>query len=88
MSKVKVTVPNRSSPRPFRISYAGAFDGHAKTREGAINAAMRHCVQDGYNKATITHKYTEQDVARVWVSKDRLHAHVEVLKPLRKINFT
>jgi hypothetical protein len=69
--------------RPFLITYPGCWDGHAKTREGAINAASRHCVSDGYTSATITHKHGMQDIARVRVSKDRMTVTVEVVKPLK-----
>jgi hypothetical protein len=69
--------------RPFLIAYPGCWDGHAKTREGAINAASRHCVSDGYTNATITDKRTNQDIARVRVSKDRMTVTVEAVKPLR-----
>jgi hypothetical protein len=69
--------------RPFLITYPGCWDGHAKTREGAINAASRHCVSDGYLKATITDKRTNQDVARVHVSRDRTTVTVEAVRPLK-----
>jgi hypothetical protein len=73
------------SIRPFQITYPGCWDGHAKTRESAINAASRHCISDGYINATITDKRTDQDVARIRVSKDRMTVTGETVKPLRKI---
>jgi hypothetical protein len=81
----KAKVKGEVYPRPFLITYPGSWDGHAKTREGAINAASRHCVNDGYLKATITDKRTDQDVARVRVSKDRMVVTVEAVKPFRKL---
>jgi len=69
--------------RPFLITYPGCWDGHAKTREGAINAASRHCVSDGYLSATITDKRTNQDIARVRVSRDRMTVTVEAIRPLK-----
>lgn len=71
--------------RRFETDYAGAWRGHCKTRESAIMAAMRHVVSDGYTSATITDKSTNQIVARVYVTKDRKMAQVEVIKQFRKI---
>jgi hypothetical protein len=61
--------PNVASdhPRPWHISYAGAFDGHACTAEGAIIAACRHMVKDGYTRATITDKNTGKTA---WVRRN------------------
>ena len=73
----------QSFARPFLITYPGCWDGHAKTREGAINAASRHCVSDGYINATITDKRTNQDIARVRVSKDRMTVTVDTIRPLK-----
>lgn len=81
MSKTKY-----QGTRPFLTTYAGAFNGHSKTREGAIMAAMKHVVRDGYNKATITDQIRGIDVARVIVNKDRTSATVEVIKPLKVIS--
>lgn len=74
-----------STSRPFKTDYAGAFSGHCKTREGAIMAAMKHIVKDGYSRATITDTETDTDVARVSLNKERTRAVVEVIKPLRKV---
>lgn len=65
--------------------YAGAFRGHCNTRESAIVAAIRHVVNDGYTRATITDKERNVDVARVRMSDDRTRAVVEVVKPFRRI---
>ena len=62
--------------RPFETDYAGAFRGHCKTREGAILAAMRHVLSDGYSRATVTDKRTGLVVARVSLSKDRKRVEV------------
>jgi len=69
--------------RPFQTTYAGAFNGYSKTREGAILAAMRHVVKDGYNRATITDRVRDVDVAWVTVNKDRTSATVQVAKPMK-----
>ena len=66
--------------RPFETDYAGAWRGHAVTREGAIMAAMRHVVRDGYTRCTITDKRTGEVVARVRISGDRLTARVETVQ--------
>lgn len=72
--------------RPFETSYPGIFNGHAKTREGAIMAAMSHVVRDGYNRATITDKRTGVTVARVIVNADRTSCRVELNgKAFRKL---
>jgi hypothetical protein len=75
-------VPNT---RRFTTDYAGCWSGHCKTRESAIIAAIKHIVQDGYTRATITDKHTGQDVARVRLSEDRKRAVVEVVKPFKKV---
>ncbi len=71
--------------RPFKTDYAGAWSGHSKSREGAVIAAMKHVVRDGYNKATITDMRTNRDVARVRVNADRTSATVEVIHPFKVI---
>lgn len=73
--------------RPFETSYPGIFSGHAKTREGAIMAAMGHCVRDAYTRATITDKRSGAVVAMVIVNTDKTTCRVELVngKPFRKL---
>lgn len=71
--------------RPFQTDYAAAWRGHCKTRESAINAAVKHIVNDGYTRATITDMNSGQDVARVTISADRKTATIHTLRPLRKV---
>lgn len=73
-----------TTPRPFKIDYAGAFPGHACTREGAINAAGRHLVSDGYTAATITDIRTGHVVAQVRMSDNRKGYTVTTERQLRK----
>lgn len=73
------------STRPFKIDYAGCFPGHACTREGAINAAGRHLVSDGYTAATITDKRTNHVVAQVRMRDDRKGYVVSTETQLRKV---
>ena len=82
---LRLVKPLALSTRPFRTTYAGAFDGHCKTREGAIIAAIKHIVRDGYIAATITDTERDVDVARVTLNKERTRAVVEVIKPLKRI---
>lgn len=42
------------SVRPFETDYAGAWKGRCKTRAGAVKAAVRHLMEDGYSRCTIT----------------------------------
>jgi len=81
----KVRRSRYEGSRPFQTTYAGAFNGYSKTREGAIMAAMRHVVKDGYNRATITDRVRDVDVAWVTVNKDRTSATVQVAKALKVI---
>ena len=76
---------NTGSPRPFQTDYAGAWRGHCKTLESAIIAATKHIVRDCYSRATITNIDTQQDVARIRLSTDRLRAVIEVVKPFKAI---
>lgn len=73
--------------RPFQTDYAGAWRGHCKTRESALNAAFKHIVSDCYTTATITDSRTGQDVARLRRSSDGRSVTVETVKPLRKTPF-
>lgn len=47
-------VAAQSGQRLYRTDYAGAWNGHCKTRESAIQAAVRHCLYDGYSHCVIT----------------------------------
>jgi hypothetical protein len=71
--------------RRFETDYAGAWKGHCVTRESAILAAVRHIVQDGYSRATITDKVSGEVVARVSLSNDRRNAQIDTEKALRKV---
>ncbi len=73
--------PKASLERPFLTNYAGAWPGRCKTRESAMVAAVKHIVNDGYNRATITDMRTGQDVARIRLSSDRQRAVIETVKP-------
>jgi len=86
--KLKLVHSTKSNPqftRMFTTDYAGAWSGHCKTRESAIVAAIKHIVNDGYTRATITNRVTGEDVARVRLSNDRTRAEVTVVKPFKKI---
>ena len=83
--KLKLVPPVKLSTRRYETDYAGAWSGHCITRESAIIAAMRHIVNDGYSRATITDKHTGEVVARVRLSEDKKRAVVEVIKPFKKI---
>lgn len=67
--------------RPFQTDYAGAWRGHCKTRESAMIAAVKHVVNDGYTRATVTDLRNGQDVARIRLSSDRQRAVIETVKP-------
>lgn len=71
--------------RPFETDYAGVWRGHCKTREGAIIAAIKHIVRDGYFKCTITDRRTEEIIARVTISSDRKRAIVTAYEPMEKV---
>ncbi len=79
MSKKKLKAPVQDFIRPFNTDYAGAWNGSCKTRETALIAAVKHIVNDGYSKATITDKRTGKDVARVSLDKGRRSATIDVL---------
>ena len=67
---MKTSTSNRTKPtpntRPFENDYAGAWRGHCKSRESAITAAQKHCVQDGYRACTIS----ENGLPVAWVTYD------------------
>lgn len=81
---VRKTSPVTQS-RPFETDYAGAWKGHCLTRESALIAAMKHIVQDGYSRATITSKDTNTVVARVQLDDSRKRAVITTETQLRKI---
>lgn len=70
--------------RRYETDYAGAWRGHCKTRESAVIAAMKHIVNDGYTRCTITDKSTGTVVVRVRLSDDRKSAVVEAVTQFRK----
>lgn len=70
--------------RKFETSYAGAWNGYCKTRESAITAAIKHVVNDGYTRATITDRETGEEVAWVRLNDARTQAVVKVAKPFAK----
>lgn len=70
--------------RPFETDYAGWWRGHCKTLESAIVAAVRHVVNDGYSRCTITNKETGEIVARVSLADSRKSATVTMVKALPK----
>jgi len=67
--------------RRYTTDYAGAWRGFCKSRESAIIAAVKHIVNDGYSRATVTDRETDRDVARISLSPDRKHAIIETVKP-------
>lgn len=69
MSARRKTKPAVTLARPFTTDYAGAWQGHCKTRESAIRAAVRHILEDGYTACTIT--MGERHVARVTTGTNR-----------------
>lgn len=72
-------------PRKFETDYAGAWRGHCKTRESAINAAMRHLTLHGYRACTITDKETGRIVARLQMAASSKRIVVEVVRPFKEI---
>lgn len=56
MTAPRKAAASAESPRPWKTAYAGAPGGSAKTAEGALTAACRHMLRDGYTKCTITHE--------------------------------
>lgn len=71
--------------RPFQTDYAGWFPGRCKSRESAVQAAVKHIVTDGYSRCTITDTRSGEVVARVRLSTNRCRAVVEVPQPFTKI---
>jgi hypothetical protein len=69
------------SLRPFTTSYA-LWSGHCKTREGAIQAATKHVLKDGYTTCSIDNRDTGAHVASVRVDNNRLGYSVKFAKPL------
>lgn len=71
--------------RNFETDYAGAWRGHCKTRESAMDAAFKHIISDGYSRATITDKRTGEVVARLPLAGDRRSVLVWTAKVIRKV---
>jgi len=69
------------SLRPFTTSYA-LWSGHCKTREGAIAAATKHVLKDGYTCCTIENRDTGAFIASVLVDNNRQGYYVKFAKPL------
>jgi len=67
--------------RRYRTDYAGVWSGYCKTRESAMVAAVKHVVNDHYSSATIIDRETDEDIARIRISKDRKQAIVTVVTP-------
>lgn len=80
----KKAVKASSGERRFEVDYAGAWKGHCKTRESAVNAACKRITTDNYSKATVTDKHTGDTVARLRLSDDRKKVIIEFIKPLKK----
>ena len=86
-TKTKVKQKPTLSLRPYMTDYAGAWSGHAKTREGAIKAAVKHILEDGYTKCSITKD--GESIAAVQVVRDRngkaVKAVIDVAKPFKLV---
>jgi hypothetical protein len=70
--------------RRFETDYAGAWRGFCKTRENAIIAAIKHIVNDGYSRCTITDRETGDTVTRVRLNAARNKAEVSVDSPFKE----
>lgn len=70
--------------RRYETDYAGAWRGFCKTRESAIIAAIKHVVNDGYTRCTITDRETGSPVARVGLNAERTRAVVTVVERFRE----
>ena len=71
--------------RKFETDYAGAWRGFCKTREGAVIAAHKHLVRDGYKRCTITNRETGEVIARLSISDDKKTITTVAVKQFRKI---
>jgi hypothetical protein len=71
--------------RPFENDYGGWFPGHAKTREGAINAAVRHMTMHGYTRCTVTDKRTNTTVARLSLDHSKKRITIDALRQFRDL---
>ena len=78
-------MPNKvgGGTRRFETDYAGAWRGFCKTRESAITAGMRHLVNDGYSRCTVTDRVTRGVVARLAVDGTRRRVSVTLVEPLK-----
>lgn len=72
------------SPRPFETDYAGMWRGHCKTRESAIQVAIKNVVH-GHSKCTITDITTGETIARISTTNRRRQVIIDVIKPLLKL---
>jgi hypothetical protein len=70
--------------RRYETDYAGAWRGFCKTRESAIVAAIKHVVNDGYTRCTITDRETGSPVARVGLNAERTRAVVTVVDKFKE----
>jgi hypothetical protein len=60
----------RQSKRFYRNDYAsGVRSGWCKTRQNAVQAAMKHILEDGYTAATIICMRTDKTIARVSLNR-------------------
>jgi len=87
MPKTKRKPAPTLSLRPFTTSYA-LWSGHCKTREGAIAAAIKHVLKDGYTTCSIENRDTGASVASVHVDSNRQGFSVKLAKPLNKAILT
>ena len=55
----------------YKTDYAGAFPGYCVSREGALKAASKHLIEDGYSRCTIIDLERDKEVAWVSISADR-----------------
>lgn len=69
--------------RRYETDYAGMWRGFCKSRESAIVAAIKHVVNDGYTRCTITDRETGSPVARVGLNAERTRAVVTVVDRFR-----
>lgn len=75
----------RTVARPFRTDYAGAWVGHCKSRENAVNAAIKHLTKDGYTRCTITDLETGKDVVRIVATGGCRVITINAVAPFRRV---
>lgn len=71
--------------RKFETDYAGAWRGYCNTRESATIAAMKHIMNDGYSRCTITNRETGEIVGRGRLSEDKKSVVWDFTKQVKKI---